>query len=144
MGQVEELNKQASILIGQIDRWRSETVAYRWLNILLFMSCKIFIPGGSLIVAANLTATLFSVPFIGNIPSTVIATIVTVLAGLEVMLNPSGKKRIAFTLNNELRQLKNSILIELASGDNETIKSTLIDSNRKLKDLLNNYSENGY
>jgi hypothetical protein len=143
-GQDSELRRQADILIGQIDRWRSETAAYRWLNIILFMSCKALIPIGSLVVAANLTATLFATPFLGNLPSTIIAIAVTVLASLEVLLNPSAKKRVAFTLNNELRELKNSILIELATGDSVVIKAQLTEANTKLRDLLNRYSQDGY
>ncbi len=108
------------------------------------MSCKALIPAGSLVVAANLTATLFATAFFDNLTSTIIAIVVTVLATLEVMLNPSAKKRVAFTLNNELTGLKNNIQIELATGDSAGIKAALTDANTKLRDLLNKYSQDGY
>ncbi|WP_316859173.1 hypothetical protein [uncultured Cohaesibacter sp.] len=139
-----DLRRQADTIIQQIDRWRRETFAYRWLNIILFMSCKALIPAGSLVVAANLTATLFATAFFDNLTSTIIAIVVTVLATLEVMLNPSAKKRVAFTLNNELTGLKNNIQIELATGDSAGIKAALTDANTKLRDLLNKYSQDGY
>lgn len=139
-----DLLLQAESLIRQIDKWRSETTAYRWLNIALFMLCKVIVPAGSLVVAANLTASLFATSFINNAISTTIAIVVTVLASMEVLLNPSAKKRIAFTLNNELRELKNCILIEMTSSDEHAIRQKLIESNARLKELLNKYSENGY
>jgi hypothetical protein len=144
MDSKSDLLLQAESLIRQIDKWRAETTAYRWLNIALFMLCKIVVPAGSLVVAANLTASLFATTFINNTTSTVIAIAVTVLASIEVLLNPAAKKRVAFTLNNELRELKNCILIEITSSDEQTIRQKLIESNANLKSLLNKYSENGY
>ncbi len=48
------LLEEHSKLLKKISKWRSETVMYRWLNIFLFMSCKIFVPTGALVIAVNM------------------------------------------------------------------------------------------
>src|SRR4051812_32962507 len=89
-------------LLQRIASWRTETTTYRWFNIVLFMSCKLVVPTGALIIAIDMIAIVVGEPFLNPTVSAVIAVIVTFLASLEAMLNPGSKKRLAFTLNNEL------------------------------------------
>ena len=128
----------------KISQWRSETVRYRWLNILLFMGCKIIVPVGALIVAINMIAIVLDKPLIDSYASAVIAVVVTLFASMEAMLNPGAKKRLAFTLYNELGSIENRLNISRISDNNKTLRKNLIDADAEFKQLLNHYSENGY
>ena len=139
-----ELLLEHAKLLRKLAKWRSETIAYRWLNIFFFMICKIFVPTGALIVAANMVSIVLDKPLIGSFPSAAIAIAVTFLASLEAMFNPSAKKRLAFTLYNELNSIENKLNISKISSDNDELQKKLIWADEEIKRLLNHYSENGY
>ncbi|MDR3410743.1 MAG: hypothetical protein P4L87_07340 [Formivibrio sp.] len=131
-------------LLRRLALWRSETTMYRWLNIFFFMSCKIIVPTGALVVAINMISIVMSKPLLSDTTSAVIAIVVTFLASLEAMLNPGAKKRLAFTLNNELSSIEYKLNLAKVSNSNEGLEKTLSWADGELKRLLNNYSENGY
>jgi hypothetical protein len=131
-------------LLVKINRWRSATLWYRWLNIFVFMTCKLFVPTAALIVAVNMVSIVLDKQLIGSYTSSVIAIVVTFLASVEAMLNPGAKKRLAFTLYNELNSIENKLNIARISENNEDLKAKLIWADEEIKRLLNHYSENGY
>jgi hypothetical protein len=131
-------------LLKRIQNWRSETMIYRWLNILLFMSCKIVVPVGALIVAIDMISIVMKKNMFSDVTTAVIATTVTVLASLEAMLNPGSKKRLAFTLNNELSSLESKLNLAKISATNNELAGKIVSAEDELKRLLNHYSENGY
>ena len=131
-------------LLKKLRTWRSETVAYRWLNISFFMACKIFVPTTALIIAINMISIVLDRPLISTFASAILAAIVTFLASLEAMLNPGAKKRLAFTLYNELNSIENKLNIAKVCSDNEELQGKLIWADEEIKRLLNHYSENGY
>ncbi|UYO49903.1 hypothetical protein KQX64_04670 [Rhodopseudomonas palustris] len=131
-------------LLKRLGKWRAETTAYRWLNILLFMSCKTLVPTGALIVAANMISTVLDKPLFSNLISAALATFITFLASIEAMLNPGAKKRLAFNLNNELSSIENKLNIAKISSDNDDLQKKLIWADDEVKRLLNYYSDNGY
>lgn len=130
-------------LLARIERWRSATLTYRWANVVLFMICKLVVPTGALIVAMDMVAILMKQAFLDTKISATIAIIVTFFASLEAMLNPGAKKRLAFTLNNELCSLEYKL--SLASiGTDEELSDAMNTANSDIKRLLNHYSDNGY
>jgi hypothetical protein len=131
-------------LLKKIATWRSETVAYRWLNIFFFMMCKILVPTGALIVAVNMISLVLDKPIISNFYSAVLAVFVTFLASLEAMLNPGAKKRLAFTLYNELNSIENKLNIAQISSNNDDLQKQLMWVDEEVKRLLNHYADNGY
>jgi len=131
-------------LLMRIRSWRSETTTYRWLNIVFFMMCKLFVPTGALVIAIDMVAIVVNGPFLDSRTSAMIAIIVTFLASLEAMLNPGSKKRLAFTLNNELGAIEYKLSLSKISYDNAELEKTMIWASEELKRLLNHYSENGY
>ncbi len=150
MSAVPEAEVRAALL-GELDRllkkvakWQKETTLYRLLNIVYFLLCKLLVPTGALIVAVNMVSVVVDKPLMSSIASAAIAITVTFLASLEAMLNPGAKKRLAFTLNNELNSIENKLNIAKISSDNEELKQTLIWADGEIKRLLNHYSENGY
>ena len=131
-------------ILKKLGKWRTETIAYRWLNIFFFMLCKVLVPTGALIVAVNMISIVLDKPLINNFGSSVIAIVVTFLASLEAMLNPGGKKRLAFVLYNELNSIENKLNISKISGGNEELREALIWADGEIKRLLNHYADNGY
>ncbi len=117
---------------------------YRWLNIFLFMSCKIFVPTGALVIAVNMISIVLDEALIDSLVSAVIAVVVTFLASLEAMLNPGAKKRLAFTLYNELNSIENRLNITKVSSGNKELEKALIWADEETKRLLNHYADNGY
>lgn len=83
-------------------------------------------------------------PLIASKTSAAIAIGVTFLASLEAMLNPSAKKRLAFTLNNELNSLENKLNITRFGSTDEELEKALLSADVEIKRLLNHYAENGY
>lgn len=141
---LSELLAEHEKLLTKLRRWRSATVKYRWLNIFLFMSAKLIVPFGTLIVAINMISIAKGTALLSSDISAGIAVIVTLFASLEVMLNPGAKKRLAFTLYNELDSLENRMNLARISFDAVEIKEALVDADNEMKKLLNHYSENGY
>lgn len=131
-------------LLKKLSSWRKETLLYRWLNIIYFLACKLLIPTGALIVAINMISIVLDKALIGNFASAVLATIVTFLASLEAMLNPGAKKRLAFTLYNELGSIENKLNIAKISSSNEELEKKLLWADEEFKTLLNHYADNGY
>ena len=131
-------------LLSKIKKWRSETVMYRWLNILMFMASKLIVPIGALIVALNMVAIVFGTQFLSSKLSAWIAIVVTCFASIEAMFNPGAKKRIAFNLHNELDSLENKMNLVLTTNDPDEIRKVLVQTDDDMKRLLNSYSENGY
>jgi hypothetical protein len=131
-------------LLKKIAKWQKATVAYRWANIFLFIACKILVPTGALIIAANMVSIVLAKPLINDWWSAGIAIFVTFLASLEAVLNPGAKKRLAFTLNNELSSIENKLNIAKLTTDRDELTKRLIWADEEIKRLLNNYSENGY
>ena len=131
-------------LLKRLAKWRAETTSYRWLNIVLFMACKTVVPTGALVVAINMISMVLSKPIISDTTSAIVAVVVMFLASLEAMLNPGSKKRMAFTLNNELCSIEYKLNLAKISSENEELKETLAWADTELKRLLNHYSENGY
>lgn len=131
-------------LLKKLGKWRSETVMYRWLNIFFFMICKIFVPTGALIIAVNMISIVLDKALIDSFASAVIAVAVTFLASLEAMLNPGAKKRLAFTLYNELNSIENILNIRKISRDNAELEKALLWADGEIKRLLNHYSDSGY
>lgn len=138
------LLEEHSKLIKKISKWRSETVMYRWLNIFFFMSCKIFVPTGALVIAVNMISIVLDEALIDSLVSAVIAVVVTFLASLEAMLNPGAKKRLAFTLYNELNSIENRLNITKVSSGNKELEKALLWADEETKRLLNHYADNGY
>jgi len=60
------------------------------------------------------------------------------------MLNPGAKKRLAFTLHNELDSLENRMNMARISNNVDDIKVALVEADNEIKKLLNHYSDNGY
>lgn len=141
---LKRLLEEHDKLITKIKKWRTETVWYRWLNILLFMLSKLIVPVGALIVAMNMIGIAFGSQFLSTNISAVIAVVVTLFASLEAMLNPGAKKRLAFTLRNELDSLENKMNMARTSMDVAEVKKALVETDEEMKRLLNHYSENGY
>jgi hypothetical protein len=139
-----ELLLEHEKLLKKIAQWRLATVWYRWLNICVFMTCKLFVPTAALVVAVNMISIVLDKQLIDSFTSSVIAIIVTFLASLEAMLNPGAKKRLAFTLYNELNSIENKLNIARISNNNESLREKLIWADDEIKRLLNHYSENGY
>jgi hypothetical protein len=131
-------------LMKRLAKWRSETTMYRWLNIFFFMSCKIVVPTGALMVAVNMISIVMSKPLFSDTASAAIAIVVTFLASLEAMLNPGSKKRLAFTLNNELSSIEYKLSLAKICDDNPALENSLNWADGEVKRLLNHYSENGY
>jgi hypothetical protein len=131
-------------LLSRICKWRSATRTYRWFNVTLFMMCKLIVPTGALIIAIDMVAIVVSEPFLPPTASAVIAIVVTFLASLEAMLNPGAKKRLAFTLNNELTSIEYRLRVAAISENNGELSETMARTEGELKKLLNHYSENGY
>jgi hypothetical protein len=131
-------------LLVRIQSWRSATATYRWANATLFMLCKLIVPTGALIIAIDMIAIVMKTPLLDTTTSAVIAVVITFLASLEAMLNPGAKKRLAFTLNNELSAIQYKLRLAKISGDNQMLEATMNTANEELKRLLNHYSENGY
>ncbi|NDV24038.1 hypothetical protein [Desulfovibrio sp. JC022] len=138
------VNFEFDYLSKEIATWRKETFFYRWLNILLFWACKVVVPAGALLVAINMVSELVGDGLINTKHASVIAIIVTVMASLEALLNPAAKKRLAFTLNNNLRALEIKINICKNTMCEEEFIKELNKANEHFRDLLNHYSENGY
>lgn len=131
-------------LLARLGSWRSATAFYRGANIVLFLMCKLMVPTGALIVAIEMIATVVATPFLGNVTAAIIAVVITFLASLEAMLNPGAKKRLAFSLNNELASIEYKLrLSRISDGDGE-LRDALVSTDAELKRLLNHYSENGY
>jgi hypothetical protein len=139
-----ELLLEHGKLLKKIDKWRSATVWYRWLNIFVFMTCKLFVPTAALVVAVNMVSIVLDKQLINSFTSSLIAIAVTFLASVEAMLNPGAKKRLAFTLYNELNSIENKLNIAKISDNNEIFREKLIWADEEIKRLLNHYSENGY
>ena len=131
-------------LLRKISSWRAETIKYRWMNIVLFMLAKVIVPIGAMTIAMNMIGIVLGAEFLSAGISAVIAVIVTFLASLEAMLNPGAKKRLAFTLHNELDSLENRVNMARISNDVEEIKNALVQADSEMKGLLNHYSQNGY
>ena len=131
-------------LLKTIAKWRSETTAYRWLNIVFFMACKTLVPTGALVVAVNMISIVLDKPIIDSFSSSIIAIAVTFLASLEAMLNPGAKKRLAFVLNNELAAIATNLNLAKLSSNNEELRKKLDWANGEIKRLLNHYADNGY
>lgn len=131
-------------LLNRISAWCSATSTYRWFNVALFMMCKLIVPTGALIVAIDMIAIVVNRPFLNPIASAVIAVIITFLASLEAMLNPGAKKRLAFTLNNELSSIEHKLRVAKVAESNDELRQTMSAVEADLKKLLNHYSENGY
>jgi hypothetical protein len=131
-------------LLNKLAKWRSETIAYRFLNVFLFMACKILVPTGALIVAVNMVSVVLDKPIISSFASAILAVAVTFLASLEAMLNPGAKKRLAFTLYNELGLIEDKLNIAKISNDNDELKKKMVWAGEEIKRLLNHYAENGY
>lgn len=108
------------------------------------MTCKLFIPTAALVVAVNMVSIVLDKQLIGSYASSVIAIVVTFLASVEATLNPGAKKRLAFTLYNELNSIENKLNIARISENNEDLEAKLIWADEEIKRLLNHYSENGY
>ncbi|MGA8498630.1 MAG: hypothetical protein WB764_24310 [Xanthobacteraceae bacterium] len=139
-----ELLLEHEKLLKKIDKWRSATVWYRWLNVFVFMTCKLFVPTAALLVAVNMVSIVLDKQLIDSFTSSLIAIAVTFLASVEAMLNPGAKKRLAFTLYNELNSIENKLNIAKISDSNESFRERLIWADEEMKRLLNHYSENGY
>jgi hypothetical protein len=131
-------------LLKKVTKWRLATVWYRWMNILIFMNCKLIVPTGALIVAVNMISIVLDKPLISSFNSSVIAIIVTFLASIEAMLNPGAKKRLAFTLYNELNSIENKLNIAKLSSENDTLQNKLVWADDEIKKLVNHYADNGY
>lgn len=131
-------------LLSKLTVWRRETLMYRWLNIIYFLACKLLIPTGALIVAINMISIVLDKALIDNFHSAVLATVVTFLASLEAMLNPAAKKRLAFTLYNELGSIENKLRIAKISSSNDELQQKLLLADDEFKRLLNHYADNGY
>jgi hypothetical protein len=140
----EALILEHNKLLKKLNSWRKETLMYRWLNIIYFLACKLLIPTGALIVAINMISIVLEKALIGNFASAILATIVTFLASLEAMLNPGAKKRLAFTLYNELGSIENKLNIAKISSSNEELEKKLLWADDEFKRLLNHYADNGY
>lgn len=144
------LDKQSQLLLEhqklleRIAKWRLATSVYRWGNVCLFMICKLFVPTAALVVAVNMISIVLDKQIIDSFTSSVIAVVVTFLASVEAMLNPAAKKRLAFTLNNELNSIENKLNIAKISGDDEKLQEKLIWADDEIRRLLNHYSDNGY
>lgn len=131
-------------LLARIRSWRSATAFYRGTNIILYLMCKLLVPTGALVVAIDMIATVVATPFLGNVTAAVIAVFITFLASLEAMLNPGAKKRLAFSLNNELASIEYRLRLSRISDEDNQLREVLISTEAELKRLLNHYSENGY
>jgi len=108
------------------------------------MACKILVPTGALVIAVNMISIVLNKPLINSFASSIIAIAVTFLASLEAMLNPAGKKRLAFTLYNELNSIENKLNISRISCNKDEFREKLIWADGEIKRLLNHYADNGY
>ncbi len=140
----KSISTELDRLTRDIAKWRKETFCYRWLNILLFWACKIVVPAGALLVAINMVSGLVSEGLIENKYAAIISIVVTVMASLEALLNPAQKKRLAFSLNNNLRALEISLNISSVEMSEEKFIEELKRANDHFCELLNHYSDNGY
>ena len=131
-------------LLKKLATWRLNTILYRWMNIFMFLICKLLVPTGALIIAINMISIVWDKPLINSFYSSIIAIIVTFLASLEAMLNPGAKKRLAFTLHNELSSIENKLNIAKLSSDDAKLRAKLIWADEEIKRLLNHYADNGY
>lgn len=138
------LDQEYYNLNKSISKWKAEMFLYRWLNIILFMCCKIIVPTGALIIAINMISIVLGNEIIDSYSASIISVIVTLFASIDAMLNPSAKKRLAFNMGNELRSMQNKLNIEKASLTDSEYADKLIQVNDEFKKVLDHYSENGY
>jgi len=130
--------------LKSIAKWRRRAFLYRFLNISLFMTCKLIVPTAALIVAVNMISIVLDKQLISSFWSSIIAAVVTFLASVEAALNPGAKKRLAFALYNELTSIENKLHLTMISNDDEKLREKLAWTDDEMKRLLNHYSENGY
>lgn len=95
-------------------------------------------------VAINMVSGLVGEGLIENRYAAIISIVVTVMASLEALLNPAQKKRLAFSLNNNLRALEISLNISSVEMNEEKFIEELKRANDHFCELLNHYSDNGY
>lgn len=133
-----------SILLGRIEDWSSRTWTWRIFNLVIFALIRVFTPIGSFLVAANLLTATHGSPFISDVVMLVIAMLVTVMVGLDSLLNPAAKKRIAFQRNNDLRALEYKLRLQSVGKGDEELRGVLAEANDELRQILNSYVQEGY
>ena len=140
----EMIAQEFSKLLSEIQDWRGKTVRFRMLNIYMFAGFKVLIPMGSIAVAASAFSQLQGQPLFSPIATLILAGLVVVLSGLDSILNPGARKRVAFKKNNALRELEARIGIKFVQSNEEEQTDLILKGNSELKEILDEYAEKGY
>lgn len=138
------LQAQLVVLLSDIRRWQKRTSGFRLFNVILFGIFRILTPVGSFVVAANVFAMAQGEAFLGSTATLLAAGIVAVVSGLDSILNPSSKKRIAFKMSNNLRTLANKVNVTSSGLDPKDLAKLLVEAGEEFRSLQNEYAEHGY
>jgi len=97
-----------------------------------------------LAVAASAFSDLQSQPIFAPKTTLIIAGIVLLLSGLDTILNPGTRKRIGFRIDSALRELQNRLRINAAHLPITELPKLLLEANKELKGILDEYADKGY
>lgn len=133
-----------SRLVRAIRFRRRVASCYRLLNILFFGTFKVCVPLGSLAVAANLVFVSEGKGFMSPLTAIIISAAVSFMAGLDSILNPAKKKRVAFKTQNALLELETRVIVQASRLPQDDLSEYVLQVNRELRTLLDNYADEGY
>ncbi|KKL15766.1 hypothetical protein LCGC14_2502300 [marine sediment metagenome] len=140
----EKLKAESHKLLSEIHEWQRRATHYRTWNIALFFIFKTLIPLGSLTVAASAFSQLQGGSLLTPAGTLVVSGLVVLLSGLDSILNPAVKKRVGFKKSNALRELENRVSTSVIGMDSTTLPQLILDANKELRVILDDYAEKGY
>lgn len=138
------LREELSLLLAEIAVWRSRTSGFRLFNVILFAIFRIVTPLGAFVVAASLFAMAQNQPFLNPIAALLVSGMVGVVSGLDSILNPATKKRVAFKMHNNLRALGSKLRVSSVDVDVEELAKLLREASEEFRELQNTYADNGF
>lgn len=140
----ENLRIELDKLRSEILHWKIQSARYRMTNIVLFVIFKVLIPLGSFAVAASAFAQLQGQILFRPVATLIISGIVVLLSGLDSILNPGARKRVGFKTQNALRELENRFGVQAAHVPEDELPNLILEANKELKAILDDYAEKGY
>jgi len=138
------MDKIEDILQIRIDNWIKEAIAYRWLNIILFIFTKIGVPLISTIVATSLLLATNGTNIINESTVIWLSIVVVILSGLDTIINPGKKKVLGFENYNRLCNLKEELAFAITLTDENKKNESVMKISNKFKEIQDNYAKNGW
>jgi hypothetical protein len=133
-------------LLRRVEWWTIEAAIYRGLNIVLFLLFKVSVAVMSAVVAVNLTLiTRGGDPLVSNTWMAVVTGAILLVTALDILMNPTNKKVLAFQLHLDMSLLKERVYLELEMAPSKEQRLAILEkAAEKAHALLSEYAKRGF